>query len=315
MTIAWVLGSGGLLGSALCSALQRKSTQLFVLSERLNWNNQAEITLQLRTAVSSFSEAASNKTYWQIYWAAGVGTMHSSEEELLIETKVLSILLNLIQEESGLASSKGCFIFASSAGAIYAGSTDDLISENTFATPTTDYARAKLNQEDLVSKLTISNFRVIVILARISTLYGVGQATGKKQGLVAEIARRILRNQPINIYVAFDTIRDYINTDDAASVLIFTAHALREKVGIFTKIVASENPVTIAEIIAIFKRISRRSPKIVARTSMMGVVYTRRIQFHSVVVPFDARLSRTSLLIGISQVLAAERLAFARKKY
>ena len=37
MTIAWVLGSGGLLGSALCSALQRTSTQLFVLSERLKW--------------------------------------------------------------------------------------------------------------------------------------------------------------------------------------------------------------------------------------------------------------------------------------
>lgn len=313
MTIAWVLGSGGLLGSALCCTLQRMEIQLFALSECLRWDSEAELAFQLGAAVKSFAAAVGGKDYWQIYWAAGIGTMHSSEEELANETRILSTLLYLIQSESRLSSVKGCFTFASSAGAIYAGSTDGLISENTPASPTTAYAHEKLKQERLLSEFAISSCGVVVLLARISTLYGAGQAIGKQQGLVAEMARRILRNQPVRIYVAFDTIRDYINSNDAASMIIATTHSLRNKVGVITKIIASEIPVTIAEIISIYRRVSRRNPRIVVGASKMATIYARRIQFHSIAVQLDVQLSRTSLLIGIAQVMAAERLAFVQK--
>ena len=35
MTIAWVLGSGGLLGAALCRQLRRNGTTLFFPADRL----------------------------------------------------------------------------------------------------------------------------------------------------------------------------------------------------------------------------------------------------------------------------------------
>jgi len=314
MTIAWVVGSSGLLGSALHRALHRTGTRLFQPAERFRWDSQPELTVQLDVAVKAFANSVGPEKKWEIYWAAGVGTMSSTEAELVVETRTLSTLLHLVQSEPGLVAAKGCFAFASSAGAIYAGSTDDIISENTPVAPTTAYAREKLKQESLIRSFALNNCSVTAFIARISTLYGPGQATGKQQGLLAQIARCILRNQPIQIYVPFDTIRDYIAADDAAAAIVAVLRTIRGKSGIFTKIVASEIPTTIAEIISIYKRITRRSPRIVASASKLSSIYTRRIQFHSIAEPAIERISKTSLLVGIAQVMAAERSAFARSR-
>ena len=98
-----------------------------------------------------------------------------------------------------------------------------------------------------------------VVIARISTLYGVGQATGKKRGLVAEIVRQIRRNQPVRIYVPFYTLRDYIYSNDAACKMLATTLALGGDYGSFIKIIASETPVTTNEMISVCRRVSRRS--------------------------------------------------------
>ena len=42
MTVAWVVGSGGLLGSALCRMLSRRDTTLFVPAERFRWESVPE---------------------------------------------------------------------------------------------------------------------------------------------------------------------------------------------------------------------------------------------------------------------------------
>lgn len=312
MTAVWVVGGSGLLGSALQRVLYRGGVRLFAPAERFRWDNETELNVQLKTAAKAFVTFLGEGKKWQIYWAAGVGTMSSTEAELATETRTLSTVLSLVDSEPGLAAAEGCFAFASSAGAIYAGATDDIISENTPVAPTTVYAKEKLKQESLVSTFALNNDRVTALIARISTLYGPGQATGKQQGLIAHIARCILRNQSVHIYVPFDTIRDYIAADDAAAVVVATLHAIDGKRGVFTKIIASEKPTTIAEIISIFKRISRRRPSIVVSASRLSSNYTRRIQFHSMAVPINEPMPRTSLLVGIAQIMAAERSVFAR---
>jgi len=310
MTIAWVVGSSGLLGSALHRALHSTGAILFTPAERFRWDSEPELTVQLEAAVKAFAAFVGAEKKWQIYWAAGVGTMSSTEAELAVETQTLSLLLSLVESEPGLIAAKGCFAFASSAGAIYAGATDDIISENTPVAPTTAYAHEKLKQENLVSSFALNNCKVTALLARISTLYGPGQANGKQQGLITQIARRILRNQPIQIYVPLDTIRDYIIADDAAAATVVALRALSEKLGVFTKIIASEQPTTIAEIISIYKRIARRIPGIVTSANKLSCIYTRRVQFHSIAVPNNEQISSTILLLGIAQVMAAERSAF-----
>ena len=87
---------------------------------------------------------------------------------------------------------------------------------------------------------------------------------------------------------------------------------MTERPCVLTKIVASEHPTTIAEIISVFKRITRRAPKVVTSANRLSALYSRRVQFESVVLPKFEPASKTSLLIGISQVMAAERAAFAR---
>lgn len=312
MTVVWVIGSSGLLGSSLQSVLQSSSNKIFTPSERFHWHDDAVLERQLQSAVKAFAAMVDHRNNWQIYWAAGIGTMASTKAELTPETKTLSILFSLIESEPGLAEVEGSLAFSSSAGAIYAGSKDDIISENTAVTPTTDYAREKLSQEILLADFAENNVHITILLARISTLYGRGQANGKRQGLLAHIARCILRNQSVHIYVPLDTIRDYIAADDAAVMIVAALSVVSGKSGAYTKIIASEKATTIAEIISVFKRIARRRPRIVSSACTLSSLYTRRVQFRSMTVPIENTRTRTSLLIGVAQVLAAERAAFTR---
>jgi len=312
MTVAWVLGSGGLLGAALSRALRRKGTDLSFPSERFLWADESHFSSQLKKAVQGFAVRVDTAERWEIYWAAGVGTMGSTEGDLALETRFLTLLLRSVESEPRLMAMPGAVAFASSAGAIYAGSPDYLISENTAAAPTTAYGREKLTQESLVRSFADTNGGKHAFLGRLSTLYGPGQSFGKQQGLIAHIARSMIRNRPIQIYVPLDTIRDYIAADDAAASMIAAMRAKTREPRIVTKIVASERPVTIAEIISAFRRIARHAPRLITSASKLTGIYPRRVQFRSSVAPFGASAPTTSLLVGIAQVMAAERAAFAR---
>jgi UDP-glucose 4-epimerase len=314
MKTVWVVGAGGLLGAALwhrCSAL---GDEVFVPAERLAWAERARLMAQLQANVSAFAGrvGASASPEWEVYWAAGVGTMSSPAEALLLETEALGVLLEALASNPVLAATQGAIGFASSAGAIYAGAMDELISEVTPVAPTTPYARAKLQQEDLVRAFAAARPATRALLARFSTLYGTGQAVGKQQGLLTHIARSIVRHEPIQIFVPFDTIRDYLRVEDAAAHMIC---ALRETEPAhqLTKIIASEHPTTIAEIVATFRRLARRSPRIVTSASQRAGLYGRRMQFRSnLVLHGHDDLPATNLTVGIAQLLDAERARFTR---
>ena len=312
MTIAWVLGSGGLLGGALCRALRRDGIELFFPAERFYWADGLVLDGQLAVAAQAFASRFSADEPWQIYWAAGVGTMGSAHDALAAETHALRQLLQLLEAEPRLKLAPGAIALASSAGAIYAGVKDAVITEHTPPAPTTAYAREKLLQEDLIRAFALANQRTTALLARISTIYGPGQATGKQQGLLTHIARRILRNQTIQIYVPYDTIRDYIAVDDAATAIVSSLTITSRNPCAIVKIVASETPTTIAEIVSIFKRIARRAPRIVTSASKLSALYSRRVQFRSVTLPECARTPTKSLLVGIAQLMTDERAAFAK---
>jgi len=312
MTIAWVIGGGGLLGSALQNALRRHGTALFVPEMPFDWGDGPLLNKQMAAAVQVFAEQASGTGQWQIYWAAGVGVMSSADEALAPETQTLARLLQLLAAAPQLMAVPGAVAFASSAGAIYAGAGAAIITEHTAPAPTTAYARQKLKQEALLADFALAHPCLSVLNARISTVYGPGQAPGKQQGLLTHIARRILRNQPIQIYVPYDTIRDYIAVDDAAGAMVGALALAGRQPGVCTKIIASEHPTTIAEIIAVFRRIARRAPLVVTSASKLSNLYARRVQFRSVVLTNAARPMATSLAVGIARLMVAERAAFVR---
>lgn len=312
MRIAWVLGSGGLLGSALHRALVFEGTRLFAPAEKLCWHESPRLATQLTDAVRAFSAQSRSAQHWEIYWAAGIGTMHSTPEALAPETRALSVLLRSIESDSVLASMGGSLVLSSSAGAIYAGSCDDIITEDSATAPTTSYATEKLLQEDLVRAFSERNHHVSALIARLSTLYGSGQAAHKAQGLLTHIARSMLRNKPVQIFVPYDTIRDYLAVDDAAAAMISVLRASRGQSRVLTKIIASETPTTIAEILSIFKRLTRNPPRIVRSSNRLSAAYTHRVQFRSITAPDLVGTSRRGLPVGIAQLLMAERRAFGR---
>lgn len=300
-----------MLGSALCRALGRTSTELFTPAMTFSWDSEADFEIQVTAAVKAFADRSADAGRWEIYWAAGVSHMGSSAADLSRETRALSTLIRRIGSEKRLKRSSGAMAFASSAGAVYAGSPAGVITENTILAPTTAYAREKLLQEDLMRSFMASNGPPVV-LARLSTVYGAGQSAGKPQGLLTHIARCVLRNRAVHIYVPLDTIRDYIFSDDAAAVMVNALRGATDMSHALTMIVASEYPTTIAEIIAIFKKINRRAPRVVTSAGTMSAVYSRSIQFQSLAVPECARLTKTRLPVGIAKLLASERDSFVR---
>ena len=259
MKLIWVLGKGGLLGSAIYDSLLREEQIIYSPKDKFNWTDESSILGQIEKSVDEFANTLTDGQHWHIYWAAGVGTMHSTVPELLLETKIISRLTQLIHSNKILNSVRGCFNFASSAGAVYAGSTELILNETTPVLPMNAYGFEKVKQEELLMAFGRENLGIGIVISRLSTLYGPGQAFGKGQGLIAEIARRILKNQHASIYVPFDTIRDYIYSFDAAKAMIETSNLLSEELGQTIKIIASERPTTIAEIISLFKNISNFS--------------------------------------------------------
>jgi UDP-glucose 4-epimerase len=314
MTVAWVLGSTGLLGWALHREICGRGAALFSPTGPLSWGQETVLAAQIATAVRTFGKHAQSAGRWEIYWAAGVGTMSSSPERLAPETRALGMLLRLIGSDERLMTVPGGFAFASSAGAIYAGSTHDVVSETSALAPTTFYAHAKLEQEALVRAFVGASGNVAGLIARISTIYGRGQSESKQQGLLTHIARSIIQNRPVQIYVPFDTIRDYIAVDDAAAAIVTELVACVDRQRVVLKIVASEQPTTIAEIISIFRRVSRRKPLVVTSSSRLGGLYSPRLTFQSVFARDHRTRKRTSLLIGIAQLMSSERVSYSSNR-
>lgn len=315
MNHVWIIGSGGLLGSALGQALHAPGVALFVPPRPLAWSDERRLLAQLDAAVAAFASTIAPEDTWEIYWAAGVGTLASPASELVRETAALDAFLRMLERDPVLRGHPGAFGFASSAGAIYAGAFDRVINEDTPVAPTTPYAHAKLAQEALVRGFAERQDNVHALTARISTLYGAGQSLGKKQGLLTHIARSIVRNKPIQIYVPFDTIRDYITAADAAARMIIMLRQRQHAARHLTQVVASEHPTTIAEILATFKRVSRRTPLVVTSVHQNASLYTRRVQYRSIASSEPHEWPSTTLIVGVGQLLQAERFQFARPKY
>lgn len=309
MTASWVIGSGGLLGAGLARVLDRTRSDRFQPPWRFEWSNGERLNEQLSLALSAFAQQARAIGSWEIYWAAGVGTLGASESELAPETSAWSHLLRSVGAHPVMRGLPGRVALASSAGAIYAASTAEVISEACSIAPTTPYAHAKLEQERLLAAFSESGVAVSSLIARISTLYGPGQTRSKRPGLIAHMARAIVRHRPIQIFVPFDTVRDYINADDAAAAMVVAMRCI-PPLTVLSRIVASEQPTSIAEIVATFRRIAHRPVLISTSASRLSSLYLRRVRFRSI-HPLGRPLPHTTLPIGISQVLAAEREVFA----
>jgi len=311
MLHAWVIGCGGMLGGAISRGLQRQNVALFQPSEPFCWAELGRLRRQFHEAISAFISALAQGDQWEIYWAAGIGYMGSAKSILDRDVDVLRLFLIELRASLSDISNSGRFGFASSAGALYSGCKDFAITEASAVAPTTDYAYAKLSQEGELRAFALSSPFVSVLIARFSTLYGPGQSSGKPQGLLTHIARSILRQKPVEIFVPLDTSRDYLLSDDAANAFTSSLRTLSGPTGrIVMKIIASEQSVSISEILSLFRQLTKKPVRVYCNRNDMSGLYASRVSFRSMYP--ENRLSAHTLLEGVSILFSAERMNYIK---
>lgn len=313
MPLIWVIGSGGMLGKHLVSTLIETSENIFKPEIKFNWGNKPLLQEQFKNAAQKFALEAKGNS-WKIYWAAGVGNMHSSENDLINETFLIDSLVSYLESSDILNLEQGTLIFASSAGAIYAGSKDYLITESTKPAPINPYGNSKLLQESIVSRINNSGKGASVILYRITTLYGPKKLWQGQQGLIAEILKRVLSGDVIHIYVPLETMRDYITAKDAAKKMIYATSLFDRSPGVNMKIIASENSISIAQILSIVKRICKNNVRVITKIDQRSNQYRQVIQFKSISANAQGYPKQQNIIEGILDLLNTMQRELTKSK-
>lgn len=307
--LSWVVGRGGLLGSATEEALARRE-RVWVPHRAVPWSDQAGAAGALRAAVRDFLRAAGTRP-WRVLWCAGAGVTGTTREELDDELAILRAALEELEKGSRTAG-PGTFFFASSAGGVYAGVRGSPFDERSPVAALAPYGEAKLAAEQMVIAWARRS-GVPALVGRIANLYGPGQDLGKSQGLVSHLCRAQLAAQPLTVFVPLDTMRDYLFAPDCGALVADAMARLDEEVAaggttpVVTKILASQRSVTVGALIAEIRRVNRRAPRIVLGASPVSAYQARDLRFRSVVWPELDRRSLTPLPAGVKAT--AEGLA------
>ena len=291
-----VVGAGGLLGRNVVAA----SPQAVPVSG-VPWSSPQQAQEALRRVAGRMKR---DGRPWQVAWCAGTGFVGASAASMEGEAAVLGAFLEALERATVPVQA---VLLASSAGAVFAGSKDDPISEHSAPAPVAVYGREKLAQET-IAQTWCDRTGIPVVVGRISNLYGPGQDLSKPQGLVSRLVRSSLTHQPITIFVPMDTLRDYLYVRDAGRLVVDAlqrAARTRPAGSRFTvKILAAGRATTVAELVAELRRIRRKAPPIVFARTLLSVLQPVRLRFRSAVWQELDATPRTGIPAGIHSVIA-----------
>lgn len=301
MTLAWVIGARGLLGSALVTAVRARDGWSLLESEPLPWHSDAELAATARQTMTRLVDAATTaNTQWSVLWVAGAGVTSTPQAELDAELAQLEIVLDSIAAALTPTAPHGTVFYASSAGGVYGGSDHPPFTERSEPAPISPYGHFKLASEAVVERFA-ARAGVASLVGRIANLYGPGQKLSKMQGLVSHIARAQYSPQPASIFVSLDTVRDYLYVADCAELICDGLDRLAAADGTphVTKILASGQAVTIGELLGHFHALAKARPHIMLGQSAASSYQSADLRLRSVVWPeLDAR-PHTPLPVGI----------------
>jgi UDP-glucose 4-epimerase len=284
----------GLLGRAVVAVLASRGDEVQTVD--VPWGmHRASVEALQRAA-----DRAAGHGPWRLVWTAGSGVIATGEAELQAEAAMFEEFLER------LSTPPDAMFLASSAGGTYAGSLDaPPFTELSSVGAASPYGRAKLAMEAAATELARDGTRVLI--GRIANLYGPGQNLAKPQGLVSQLCLGHLTRQPVTIYAAMDSLRDYVFVSDAAWTAVsgLDRIARAEPGAVVVKIIASGVSRSVGSVIGESTRAFRRRPNLVVRRAADQVMDLR---LRSVTwpdldrqvghLPFGVGLRRTSDDIG-----------------
>jgi UDP-glucose 4-epimerase len=299
----WVVGSGGLLGSAVTRALQRSDHEVFD-SGPIRWAGttaQADLNSGLARLVSAGAP-------WVVYWCAGAATTAADAAAFARENDVFAGFVDGLAALPAEARARGVVFFASSAGGVYGGGTGAPFTEQSATAPLGLYGEAKLRHEKLLTAMAAAT-GIRVAIGRIANLYGPGQSLTKQQGLVSRLCISSLTNTPLSIFVPIDTMRDYLYVDEGAELAVaMAARLLEQRTGVVTKIFASGRSTTIGALIAELGMVAARRPPVIWGQSAQSSLQSRDLRLRSEVFVDLDHGSTTNLADGIARTLEDLRM-------
>lgn len=305
---SWILGKGGLLGSAVHAELSRRGRNVWSPDEPLPWNDSPTIEQALTTAASQFSATVGDGR-WSLYWCAGAGVVGTSEDQLKRESQLFQFFLDSLGERIGRRTgSAGTLFLASSAGGLYAGASPAPFTEETRPRPLSAYGWAKFEQESLAREWA-ERHGISLLVGRLSNLYGPGQDLSKNQGLITQVCRCTIARQPLILYVPLDTIRDYLFVPDAASMILDGVDDIGEEASrtaspVFeTKILASQESSTVGGILAEVRRVIKRPISVVMAHSPNARFQVRDLRMKSIVRTDWDRRTKTTVAAGVQSII------------
>jgi UDP-glucose 4-epimerase len=307
---SWVIGAGGLLGSAVTRRLRGLERHTFEASP-ISWGTDRAL-FDLSSNLADFM-AQVEKDDWQIFWCAGAGVPGSSSTALAAELDVLASFLTALGSSLDQRKGRGSIFLASSAGAVYGGKTGAPFHESSLTVPLGPYGESKLAIERALRSFSAAT-SVPSIIGRISNLYGPGQNLAKPQGLISRLCLSSLTRDPISIFVSFDTLRDYIFVDDCAELAVAAADRARTVEGTsHIKILASGRSVAVSELLSEFRHVAGNRPPIVTGSSREASLQNRDLRLRSRYwTDLDER-PVVNLADGIARTLQDVRFGFLRR--
>ena len=300
--VTWVVGAGGLLGTALTAALRgRAGTPLD--NTPVGWTTD-RADGQLSDSLTRFADLVRGTGRpWRIAWCAGAGVTGTADGVLTGEVRTFERFLTAVAAQQ--LPTPGRLFLASSAGALYAGSDrGGPYDERDPARPISAYGHAKIACEDAAAQFAAASGSQAMI-GRIANLYGPNQNLAKAQGLISHLCRGLLTRQPTSIFVPLDTIRDYLYVDDCAGMIADMLLAEQTPATpVVRKVLASQQGTTIASLLSLCRQVFKRPPQLVLGSSTTARFQVRDLRLRSVCWPEIDQRVLTPLPAGLAATAA-----------
>ncbi len=202
-----VIGKG-LIGSTIVNNLLLNGFNVSC-QYTIRWNDQGSFNKAINQCLIKLQKNAKNNSL-HIIWSAGKCGFGSTLNETMLEYEFFNECIQAIIKSIKASNTNTHFHFFSSAGGLYEGLIN--VSRSTPFNIMRPYGKLKINQEDILLEQKECFYLRIY---RPSTVYGY-YSENKRKGLIAALISNAIMNKETLIYGNYNTIRDYVWSEDIA---------------------------------------------------------------------------------------------------
>lgn len=263
-----VVGENGLIGRAIKNKSDNNS-QDFKIN---NWTNE-ELTISLKNLESTWKKL---REPIDLVWAAGKSSNSSNQETLDVEIEIVQNFLNLLSiSEIELKS----LSLISSAGAIFGGYDNQIITDTTIPKPISLYGKSRIEIESKFKSFA-NKGKIMLNIFRLTNVFGNRQTLKRNSGLLSHLIAANLTRKELNIFVPLFVEQDYIDVDFVAQNInhVLTKDRILNN-QIHRYIFSRNQSHSIAELISLIDKYMGRKTPFVTQAIETGHVRQSNLRF------------------------------------